>query len=98
MSEPKNCLVCGEPIPRRAYQASWVRTCGPVCASDLAHRENPDLDRRRRGLVCEATLPACAGCDGHGFYMVNAHGPQEVKCGECCGTGISGYGSPETAR
>ena len=46
MSEPKNCLVCGEPIPRRAYQASWVRTCGPVCASDLAHRENPDLDRK----------------------------------------------------
>jgi len=44
---------------------------------------------RKRGSKCE-------GCDGRGVYMVNAHGPQEVKCGECGGTGVSGYGSPES--
>jgi|GEM_PF-3357695 hypothetical protein len=29
----------------------------------------------------------CKACDGHGFVMVNAHGPQELKCEDCGGTG-----------
>jgi hypothetical protein len=44
MSEPKNCLICGKPIPKRAYQAAWARTCSPICASKLAHVEHPELE------------------------------------------------------
>ena len=29
----------------------------------------------------------CKACDGHGFVMVHAHGPQELKCEDCGGTG-----------
>jgi len=28
----------------------------------------------------------CKACDGHGFVMVHAHGPQELKCEDCGGT------------
>lgn len=30
----------------------------------------------------------CDTCDGRGFFMVNAHGPQEVKCPDCKGVGV----------
>lgn len=32
----------------------------------------------------------CKACDGHGFVMVNAHGPQEMTCEDCCGSGEIG--------
>lgn len=32
--------------------------------------------------------PLCTTCDGHGFYMVNAHGPQEMDCHTCNGSGV----------
>jgi hypothetical protein len=43
-TERPACLVCGEPIPRRAYQAAWARTCTPPCVSKLAHEEHPELE------------------------------------------------------
>ncbi len=38
-------------------------------------------------LGCPKPAP-CDVCDGLGFYMVSAHGVQEIKCGECGGTGV----------
>lgn len=57
---------------------------------------------RRASVECDAAIDAlesalaalpeadagkCQTCDGHGFYMVNAHGPNEVKCDDCDGSG-----------
>jgi hypothetical protein len=38
-----DCVVCGKPVPRRAYQATTARTCTPGCAKTLATREHPDI-------------------------------------------------------
>jgi hypothetical protein len=40
----------------------------------------------------EQDPPPCEACDGLGSTMVNAHGPQEVSCGECGGTGVKAAG------
>ncbi len=42
-----DCEVCGNPVMRVPYQTLDVRTCGPVCASTLAHREHPELEPPR---------------------------------------------------
>lgn len=44
MSNVCDCVVCGEPVPVRPYQASTVRTCAPACAKVLAVREHPDIE------------------------------------------------------
>lgn len=42
-----DCAVCTKPVMRVPYQALDVRTCGPICASILAHREHPELEPPR---------------------------------------------------
>jgi recombinational DNA repair protein (RecF pathway) len=39
----RDCAICGEPVPARAYQSSAARTCSPHCARALAVREHPEL-------------------------------------------------------
>jgi len=49
----RDCAICGESILAKAYQANSVRTCSPVCASTLARREHPELERRSERLYRE---------------------------------------------
>ena len=78
--------TCGG-APKPKTQCGWHYGC--LFGSKMRGDERWSNEKTQTviALGCPKPIP-CEVCDGHGFYMVSAHGVQEIQCGECGGTGV----------